>query len=103
MQTSVTLSHLPQPLATLRMADLAIKFSAGRGTIYDLIKDPDRGFPVAFSYGGRGVYYFTHKVDAWLLQQQTKILYDLYHRRNRLTARTLFCMSFCIYFYLEIY
>lgn len=58
------------PLATLRMADLTKKLSACRGTIYEIIKDPASKFPAAFSYGGRGVYYFAHEVDAWLLRQQ---------------------------------
>lgn len=72
MQATVTPSLPSQPLATLRMADLTKKLSASRGTIYDLIKDPAVGFPAAFSYGGRGVYYFAHEVDAWLIQQQAK-------------------------------
>jgi predicted DNA-binding transcriptional regulator AlpA len=65
--TPVTPSVL---LATLRMADLTKKLSACRGTIYEIIKDPAAKSPVAFSYGGRGVYYFAHEVDAWLLRQQ---------------------------------
>jgi predicted DNA-binding transcriptional regulator AlpA len=63
--------HSP-PLVTVRMADLTKKLSACRGTIYEIMDDPDAGFPVGFSYGGRGVYYFEHEVDAWLIQQTAK-------------------------------
>jgi predicted DNA-binding transcriptional regulator AlpA len=74
MQATATQPAAPYspPLATLRMADLTKKLSACRGTIYELIKDPAAGFPAAFSYGGRGVYYFLHEVDAWLIQQAAK-------------------------------
>lgn len=61
-----------QPLVTLRMADLTKKLSASRGTVYDLLKDQASGFPAGFSYGGRGVYYFEHEVDLWLLRQRAQ-------------------------------
>jgi predicted DNA-binding transcriptional regulator AlpA len=64
MQAFATPATLSLPLATLRMADLTKKLSASRGTIYQLIAKPDSGFPAWFSYGGRGLYYFEHEVDA---------------------------------------
>jgi predicted DNA-binding transcriptional regulator AlpA len=75
MESTVTATPKPaaaQPLVTLRMEALTKKLSASRGTIYDLLKDANSGFPSGFSYGGRGVYYFEHEVDAWLLQQKAQ-------------------------------
>lgn len=59
-----------KPMVCLRMAELTKKLSVSRGTIYSLLKDPDSKFPPAFSFGGRGKYFFEHEVDAWLLDQQ---------------------------------
>lgn len=73
MQSTVTPKPTPaQPLVTLRMDALTKKLSASRGTIYELLKDTNSGFPSGFSYGGRGIYYFEHEVDAWLLRQQAQ-------------------------------
>lgn len=67
---SATIQAPAQPLVTLRMADLTKKLSASRGTIYDLLNDKANPFPTGFTYGGRGVYYFEHEVDLWLLRQR---------------------------------
>ena len=67
---TITAAPAVKPLTTLRMAALEKKLSVSRGTIYNMLKDPDSNFPAAFSYGGRGMYYFEHEIDAWLLLQQ---------------------------------
>lgn len=72
MQQTATKSTPVKPLATLRMEDLTKKLSACKGTVYGLLKDETCGFPAGFSYGGRGVYYLEHEVDAWLLRQQVQ-------------------------------
>lgn len=72
MQTAATQTTPAKPLATLVMKDLTKKLNACKGTIYALMKNPASKFPTPFSYGGRGVYYFEHEVDAWLLSQQAK-------------------------------
>lgn len=59
-----------KPITCLQMAALTKKLSMSRGTIYNMLNDPDSNFPPPFSFGGRGKYYFEHEIDAWLLSQQ---------------------------------
>lgn len=59
--------------ALLQMKALCTKLSMGRSTLYNLIKNSESNFPLAFAVmGGRSKYYIEHEIDEWIISQKNR-------------------------------